>query len=213
MRAHLTYSNVAATMALALAVGGGSAYAADLAARNSVGSGQIVNGAVRTKDLKPNVLPKSITVATPPQRGVLPQDGGRNGLREVSELSFFAPRDGTAVITVETSFNGKDNSLYVVGEIDINGEDFRYRGFDMDTGDVDGYYDQRQTASFVVPIERGNRKITTKLIEASGVGPDANSEYFDLTTTVEYISGRTGDVEPPPADSPAIEKQRTAAAS
>lgn len=34
------------------------------------------------------------------------------------------------------------------------------------------------------------------------MGPDANSDYFDLTTTVEYVSGRNGDVEPPPARAP-----------
>ena len=45
-RGHLTYANVVATLALVIAVGGGAAYAA-----NTVFSGDIVDGEVKTADL------------------------------------------------------------------------------------------------------------------------------------------------------------------
>src|SRR3954468_12055937 len=48
LRAHLTYANVVATLALFLALGGAS-YAAI-----RVGSGSIVNNSVRTQDLRNN---------------------------------------------------------------------------------------------------------------------------------------------------------------
>lgn len=51
MRSRLTYANVVATLALCLALGGGSAYAAVKLARNSVGSKQIRNHSVALKDL------------------------------------------------------------------------------------------------------------------------------------------------------------------
>jgi hypothetical protein len=53
LRSHLTYSNVTATVALFIAVGGGTAYAVDgpLAGRNTVGSEDIINSEVRNPDL------------------------------------------------------------------------------------------------------------------------------------------------------------------
>jgi len=50
LRAQLTYANVAATLAVFLALAGGSAYA--LEGRNTVDSGDIINGEVRKNDLR-----------------------------------------------------------------------------------------------------------------------------------------------------------------
>jgi len=50
LRAQLTYANVAATLAVFLALAGGSAYA--LEGRNTVDSGDIINGEVRKRDLR-----------------------------------------------------------------------------------------------------------------------------------------------------------------
>ncbi|WP_139978422.1 hypothetical protein [Nocardioides litoris] len=47
----LTYANVTATLALAVALGGGGAAVAAGVAKNSVGSAQIKTGAVKTSDL------------------------------------------------------------------------------------------------------------------------------------------------------------------
>ncbi len=60
---HLTYANVMATLAVFIAIGGG-AYAAGLA-KNSVGSKQIKDGAVKSRDVKDNSLTgKDIKVAS-----------------------------------------------------------------------------------------------------------------------------------------------------
>ena len=46
MRKHLTYANVAATLALVIAVAGGTAYAA-----NTIGTTDIINGQVKSADI------------------------------------------------------------------------------------------------------------------------------------------------------------------
>jgi hypothetical protein len=54
LRARLTYANVTATLALFIALGGGS-YAAVTIPRNSVGSEQVKPGSLRASDLKASV--------------------------------------------------------------------------------------------------------------------------------------------------------------
>ena len=51
LRSRLTYANVVATLALVLAVGGGTVYAASELGRNDVKSKNIAKGAVKTSDL------------------------------------------------------------------------------------------------------------------------------------------------------------------
>jgi hypothetical protein len=55
LRARCSYANVAATLALVLAASGG-AYAAASLPRNSVGSSQIVNGSIRSRDVHNRTL-------------------------------------------------------------------------------------------------------------------------------------------------------------
>ncbi len=53
LKARMTYANVASTMALVIAIGGGgAAVAATMLPANSVGSRQIVNNSVKSPDLK-----------------------------------------------------------------------------------------------------------------------------------------------------------------
>ena len=68
-RKHLTYANVASTLALVLAAGTGAVYAA-----GEIGSRDLANNSVRTQDLKD-------------QRGVTGEDVKRNSLggTEISE--------------------------------------------------------------------------------------------------------------------------------
>ena len=55
LRSRMTYANVASTMALVIAIGGGgAAVAASVLPANSVGSKQIINDSVKSKDLKDN---------------------------------------------------------------------------------------------------------------------------------------------------------------
>jgi hypothetical protein len=57
LKARMTYANVASTIALVIVVGGGgAAVAASLVPHNSVGTKQIINGAVRPADLHSNAV-------------------------------------------------------------------------------------------------------------------------------------------------------------
>ena len=55
MRRHLSYANVASTLALIMVLGG-TAYAGASLARNSVGSGQLKRGAVANSDIRNNAV-------------------------------------------------------------------------------------------------------------------------------------------------------------
>src|SRR3954471_1966657 len=55
----ITYANVASTLALALALGSGGAYAANLA-KNSVASKQIKNASIKTQDYAPGSVDGSV---------------------------------------------------------------------------------------------------------------------------------------------------------
>jgi len=55
LKERMTYANVASTMALVIAIGGGgAAVAAAMVPANSVGSKQIINNSVKSKDIKDN---------------------------------------------------------------------------------------------------------------------------------------------------------------
>ena len=57
LRGQMTYANVASTLALMLVVGGGGvAVAASVVPRNSVGTRQIINNAVKSIDVRDNTL-------------------------------------------------------------------------------------------------------------------------------------------------------------
>lgn len=58
MRPRLTYANVVATMALVLALGGGTVYAAVELGKDEVKSENIAPGAVQSADLSPKLLKK-----------------------------------------------------------------------------------------------------------------------------------------------------------
>lgn len=58
IRRHLTYANVTATVALVLALGGGAAYAVD-----KINSHDVVNGSIRSLDLKNHKGVRGIDVA------------------------------------------------------------------------------------------------------------------------------------------------------
>ena len=56
LRPRLSYANVAATLALVLALGGGTVYAAAQLGKNDVKSKNIAKGAVKTSDLAKNAV-------------------------------------------------------------------------------------------------------------------------------------------------------------
>ena len=57
IRRHFTYANVTATLALLLALGGGAAYAVD-----KINSRDVVNGSIRSVDLKNHKAVRGIDV-------------------------------------------------------------------------------------------------------------------------------------------------------
>lgn len=75
LRAHLTYANVAATLALVLAAGG-SSYAALNLPRHSVGSAQLRRGAVGTRALR-NHSVQRVDIAPKTRRQLRGQRGPR----------------------------------------------------------------------------------------------------------------------------------------
>lgn len=95
IRAHLSYANVVATMAFVGVLGGGTAYAVE-----TIGSGDIVNNSIRSKDLKDG-------------RAVASRDVRRDALtgKQIRErrldASQFAPLAGDEAVNcdpVDTTF-------------------------------------------------------------------------------------------------------------
>jgi hypothetical protein len=97
MRRHLTYSNVIATIALFLALGGAS-YAAIKLPANSVGSKQIKNGAVSSADIKNH------SIRSGDFKGDLPEGPkGPKGDRGPAAAKYWAQIGGGANPSVSAS--------------------------------------------------------------------------------------------------------------
>lgn len=112
LRSKLTYANVVATLALVLAIGGGSVYAAVKLGKNEVKSKNIANGAVKGKDLGKNAVtsPKvkdGSIAAGDLAAGVIPQieanvtgsstGGPQGGINTASQTPL--PLNGTTTFT------------------------------------------------------------------------------------------------------------------
>lgn len=115
LRPKLTYANVVATLALVLAVGGGSVYAAVKLGKNEVKSKNIANGAVKGKDLAKNaVTSKKVKdgsiAAGDLAAGVIPQieanvtgsatGGPQGGINIAGQTPL--PLNGTTTFTPQT---------------------------------------------------------------------------------------------------------------
>jgi hypothetical protein len=120
IREHVTYANIAATLALVLALGG-TAYAAGLP-KNSVGSKQVKNNSLSTKDLKngsatgADVKGDSLTGAQVDEStlGAVPQalaaiDAASLGGRPAAEFRRAGP------LTSGSALNGVPLELVVAG--------------------------------------------------------------------------------------------------
>jgi hypothetical protein len=85
MRPKLTYANVVATLALFIAIGGASAFAASQLGKNSVGTKQLKNGSVTTKKLKSGAI-----------TGAKVRDGSLTGADVVASTLGTVPRASNA---------------------------------------------------------------------------------------------------------------------
>jgi hypothetical protein len=97
MRPRLTYANVVATLALVLAMGGGTVYAAIQLGKNDVKSMNIAPGAVQSADLSPKLLRGADIDVTGSAKG-----GPKGGIDTNSNVSLplkgkakFKPRSGS----------------------------------------------------------------------------------------------------------------------
>ena len=121
LRSKLTYGNVVATLALVLAVGGGTVYAAKQLGKNSVDSKNISRGAVRASDLGKN------SVASPKIKdgtinagdiaaGVIPQIPQIEA--DVTATATAGPRSGiNANTTTPLALSGDTSFTPGAGEV------------------------------------------------------------------------------------------------
>src|SRR5690349_16210503 len=98
LRPRLTYANVVATLALVLAVGGGTVYAAMKLGKNEVKSKNIAKGAVKNSDLGKNA------VTSPKVKdGTISADDLANGViqADVTGKASAGPKSGLTTSTPE----------------------------------------------------------------------------------------------------------------
>jgi hypothetical protein len=163
LRSRLTYANVAATLALCIAIGGGTVYAANELDKNSVKSKNIAKGAVKTSDLGrqavtgPKVKDGTIE-AGDIAAGVIPQlranvtgqatAGPQGGLTTTTEVPLalngttsFTPADGeVAALVAEARWTVASTSAAQYCQptvrLSVNGEPMVYVNTDGSTNNT-----------------------------------------------------------------------------
>jgi hypothetical protein len=118
LRDHLTYANVAATLALTIALGGTS-YAALTLPHNSVGHQQLRPGAVRSREVKNGSL-RPADLSAGARRALRGHDGpvGPQGPAGPAATEFFAALQSSgAFVAGNATSGGRDTAVgtYVVG--------------------------------------------------------------------------------------------------
>lgn len=172
----LTYANVASTLALVVALGGGGAAVAAGLAKNSVGSPQLKAGAVKTADLAKNAVDSSkvkkdaltgadiqeSTLDLPPG-ATLVHGAGIDYYDDVIALedldtvvgsaTITAPVAGRVLVTWSGSFSAQVANNYLDAELVLDGT--KAYGTWMDPGDADELFDQQQSLVASVPVTAG----------------------------------------------------------
>jgi hypothetical protein len=193
----LTYANVAATLAVVLSLGVGSAYAADLA-KNSVKSKHIKNNTVSTKDIKdasltaPDFAPDSLS-------GVQVNEGSLATVPTAASLVGFNPvgiaRDGGHAVGAFSQ--GSPLTVHIAGFGSISLVCYN-QGTASPTDDLIGY----NYSLNIGPGARAGRRIsfssspvaTPELVmyngTASGSGTTVDENLF--INAEEYLTNATG---------------------
>jgi hypothetical protein len=184
----LTYANVASTLALVLVVAAGGTAVAALA-RNSVGSEQIKNGAIRGKDVKRNALTtkqvkdstlsNALMVAGPSAAGTVGLD-----FPVVTSVTFRAPSKGFVLLTAQAELSGHGASVTKVRMHEGQAELYNA---EWDPGDDDGLFDLNQSASTVFAVKPGTHTYDLRLAEG---GPDL-SEYTNARLILVFTAKGT----------------------
>lgn len=119
---HVSYANIVATIALCLAIGGGSAYAAVRIAKNSVGSKQIRDHSIKARDLANSLAGKNGLKGDQGPAGPAGAPGAAGPAGK--DLDFHGVRLGKAVAyTADRGFQftpevvlGKAGSADIIGK-------------------------------------------------------------------------------------------------
>jgi len=101
---------VVATIALLVALGGTSAAAVALLPRNSVGSAQVVDGSLKSRDFHPGVLPEQTVVFSRSVAGPVTINTGDSDVSDprLSVATLSIPRPGTYLLSAKGRFTVDD---------------------------------------------------------------------------------------------------------
>ena len=181
-------------LAVVLAAGSGVADAARLA-KNTVGSPQIKNGAVKAVDLKDGAV-TGTKVLDGALTGADVADGALTGVdiddttlanalvaagpasapgtltaagAKVASATFSAPSAGFALVLVSAEFSAQATGT-VIGVQLKEGASSIGALRDWDPGDVDTLFDQTQNATYVVPVAAGVHTYDLRLDETAPPG-------------------------------------------
>jgi hypothetical protein len=124
-RKHLTYGNVVATLALFIAVGGASAFAASQLGKNSVGTKQLKKNAVTAAKIKKN----AVTTAKINKDAVTGAKVNESTLATVPSANLansLAPMEATHIVGApgEPGFEGGSHNVGSSGPLGLNSVGF-----------------------------------------------------------------------------------------
>lgn len=206
----LTYANVASTLALVVALGGGGAAVAAGLAKNSVGSPQIKNGAVKRADLgsgavdsgkvKDNSLTgkdidESTLVGPMVVSGVGPNGDLTGDAAVIASVTLDAPAAGFVLVTGESTFSADDNGGWITAWLRADG--VAKRSTYWEPGDVDSNYDATAMMSVVLPVTKGSHTYALAVAEPGAANPGV---YYRPQVTVQWFPKGSAAVQPPPVD-------------
>ena len=104
---------VVATIALLVALGGTSAAAVALLPRNSVGSAQVIDGSLKSRDFHPGVLPAETVVFSRSVAGPVTINTGDSDVSDprLSVATLSIPRPGTYLLSAKGRFTVDDAGI------------------------------------------------------------------------------------------------------
>ena len=199
-RPRLTYANVAATLALVIAVGGGTVFAAVQLSKNNVRSRHIAPKAVKKSDIAPN----AVTGRKIKNRSVFPGDlavGLLNKVVDVRGSARGGPQGDLGVVgPVPAPLTGVTRFTSAPGEVVALAGEARFILASTTAGQncdavVRLFVDGQPTRVFISP--EGNDTVTP----VTRLARDADGPYglLDPGTTHQISAELSGDVHCTPA--------------
>lgn len=210
IRHHLGFANLASALALVIAVGGSGVAVAAAVPKNSVGSAQIINGAVKAADLAANsvnsakVAPDSLTGADVDESTLTlpaPAEAGAIFSNDaddfqvptdpnipLSSLTFEAPHSGVLQVTASASLDGAVAGGNVYVELTVDGQVVR-QGYWMvpPAGSP-----LTQTLTGTVAVTEGEHDVVLQVTSSPGFG--STDLYLPQISAVLAPEGAAGTV-------------------